>query len=125
MQPILSVRGVSKTYASGRKALGSVDHDINKGEIFPLLGPNGAGKTTLISIVCGIVTPSSGTIIVDGHDAISEPRAARMEIGLVAPELSVGKFRHLGDTRRTQTIVKTCRYHSCCNRRNPDESDGP
>jgi ABC-2 type transport system ATP-binding protein len=101
MQPILSVRGVSKTYASGHKALGSVDLDINKGEIFALLGPNGAGKTTLISIVCGIVTPSSGTIIVDEHDAISEPRAARMKIGLVPQELSVDMF---------ETVQATTRY---------------
>jgi len=101
MQPILSVRGVSKTYASGHKALGSVDLDINKGEIFALLGPNGAGKTTLISIICGIVTPSSGTIIVDGHDAISEPRAARMKIGLVPQELSVDMF---------ETVQATTRY---------------
>ena len=101
MQPILSVRGVSKTYASGHQALGSVDLDINKGEIFALLGPNGAGKTTLISIVCGIVTPSSGTIIVDEHDAISEPRAARMKIGLVPQELSVDMF---------ETVQATTRY---------------
>ncbi|RSY79105.1 ABC transporter ATP-binding protein [Sphingomonas koreensis] len=101
MRPILSVRGVSKTYASGHKALGSVDLDINKGEIFALLGPNGAGKTTLISIICGIVTPSSGTIVVDGHDAISAPRAARMKIGLVPQELSVDMF---------ETVQATTRY---------------
>jgi len=101
MQPILSVRGVSKTYASGHKALGSVDLDINKGEIFALLGPNGAGKTTLISIICGIVTPSSGTIVVDRHDALSEPRAARMKIGLVPQELSVDMF---------ETVQATTRY---------------
>ena len=101
MQPILSVRGVSKTYASGQKALGSVDLDIAKGEIFALLGPNGAGKTTLISIICGIVTPSSGTITVDGHDAIAEPRAARMKIGLVPQELSVDMF---------ETVQATTRY---------------
>jgi len=101
MQPILSVRGVSKTYASGHQALGSVDLDINKGEIFALLGPNGAGKTTLISIICGIVTPSSGTIVVDGHDALSEPRAARMKIGLVPQELSVDMF---------ETVQATTRY---------------
>ncbi|WP_419153319.1 ABC transporter ATP-binding protein [Sphingomonas koreensis] len=101
IRPILSVRGVSKTYVSGHKALGSVDLDINKGEIFALLGPNGAGKTTLISIICGIVTPSSGTIVVDGHDAISEPRAARMKIGLVPQELSVDMF---------ETVQATTRY---------------
>jgi ABC-2 type transport system ATP-binding protein len=101
MQPILSVRGVSKTYASGHKALGHVDLEIAKGEIFALLGPNGAGKTTLISIICGIVTPSSGTILVDGHDAIAEPRAARMKIGLVPQELSVDMF---------ETVLATTRY---------------
>ncbi|MCW4462823.1 ABC transporter ATP-binding protein [Sphingomonas sp. BT-65] len=101
MEPILSVRGVSKTYASGQKALGSVDLDINKGEIFALLGPNGAGKTTLISIICGIVTPSSGTITVDGHDALLQPRAARMKIGLVPQELSVDMF---------ETVQATTRY---------------
>jgi ABC-2 type transport system ATP-binding protein len=101
MQPILSVKGVSKTYASGHQALKTVDLEIAKGEIFALLGPNGAGKTTLISIICGIVTPSSGTILVDGHDAISEPRAARMKIGLVPQELSVDMF---------ETVQATTRY---------------
>lgn len=101
MQPILSVRGVSKTYASGHQALKTVDLEIAKGEIFALLGPNGAGKTTLISIICGIVTPSSGTILVDGHDAILEPRAARMKIGLVPQELSVDMF---------ETVLATTRY---------------
>ncbi|MCP3729724.1 ABC transporter ATP-binding protein [Sphingomonas sp. MG17] len=101
MQPILSVRGVSKTYASGHRALKTVDLEIAKGEIFALLGPNGAGKTTLISIICGIVTPSSGTITVDGHDAIAEPRAARMKIGLVPQELSVDMF---------ETVLATTRY---------------
>ena len=101
MQPILSVRGVSKTYASGHQALGTVDLDISKGEIFALLGPNGAGKTTLISIICGIVTPSSGTISVGGHDAIADARAARMMIGLVPQELSVDMF---------ETVLATTRY---------------
>lgn len=101
MQPILSVSGVSKTYASGHQALKTVDLDIAKGEIFALLGPNGAGKTTLISIICGIVTPSSGTILVDGHDALAEPRAARMKIGLVPQELTVDMF---------ETVLATTRY---------------
>jgi ABC-2 type transport system ATP-binding protein len=101
MQPILSVKRVSKTYASGHQALKTVDLEIAKGEIFALLGPNGAGKTTLISIVCGIVTPSSGTVLVDGHDALSEPRAARMKIGLVPQELSVDMF---------ETVQATTRY---------------
>ncbi|MBX3595865.1 ABC transporter ATP-binding protein [Sphingomonas sp.] len=101
MQPILSVRGVSKTYASGHAALGSVDLDIRKGEIFALLGPNGAGKTTLINIVCGIVTPTAGTITVGGHDAIRDPRSARRIIGLVPQELAVDMF---------ETVLATTRY---------------
>ncbi|MDO7844549.1 ABC transporter ATP-binding protein [Sphingomonas immobilis] len=101
MNPILSVKGVSKTYASGQRALEPVDLEINKGEIFALLGPNGAGKTTLISIICGIVTPSSGTITVMGHDALRETRAARMRIGLVPQELSVDMF---------ETVLATVRY---------------
>ncbi|NML07638.1 ABC transporter ATP-binding protein [Sphingomonas sp. G-3-2-10] len=100
MQSILSVNQVSKTYASGHKALDHVDLSINRGEIFALLGPNGAGKTTLISIICGIVTPSTGTIIVDGHDAIRQPREARTKIGLVPQELSVDMFETVWSTVR-------------------------
>ena len=92
MDPILSVAGVGKTYDSGVRALEPVDLAINRGEIFALLGPNGAGKTTLISIICGIVTPSSGTITVDGHDAIHDYRAARRRIGLVPQEVAVDAF---------------------------------
>ena len=92
MDPILSVAGVSKTYDSGVRALEPVDLDIERGEIFALLGPNGAGKTTLISIICGIVTPSSGTITVDGHDAIRDYRAARRQIGLVPQEIAADMF---------------------------------
>lgn len=92
MQPILSVRGVSKTYASGHRALDLVDLDINRGEIFALLGPNGAGKSTLINIICGIVTPSSGTITVAGHDAQRDYKRARSIIGLVPQELSTDAF---------------------------------
>lgn len=91
-EPILAVSGVSKTYKGGFTALHDVDLAINKGEIFALLGPNGAGKTTLISIICGIVTPSTGTIRVAGHDAISDYKAARRLIGLVPQELSVDMF---------------------------------
>ena len=91
-EPILAVSGVSKTYKGGFTALHSVDLTINKGEIFALLGPNGAGKTTLISIICGIVTPSTGTIHVAGHDAIADYKAARRRIGLVPQELSVDMF---------------------------------
>ncbi len=90
--PIISVQGLSKTYASGFQALKRVDLEIRRGEIFALLGPNGAGKTTLISIICGIVTPSAGTVIADGHDIVRDYRAARAKIGLVPQELSTDAF---------------------------------
>ena len=92
MQDIVSVNGVSKTYASGLQALKDVNLTIRRGEIFALLGPNGAGKTTLIGIVCGIVTASSGTIVVDGHDIVRDYRAARAMIGLVPQELTTDAF---------------------------------
>ncbi|WP_374593697.1 ABC transporter ATP-binding protein [Sphingosinicella sp.] len=89
---VLSISGLSKTYAGGFTALKSVDLVIRKGEIFALLGPNGAGKTTLISIVCGIVNPTTGTVIADGHDIKRDYRAARMKIGLVPQELHTDAF---------------------------------
>jgi ABC-2 type transport system ATP-binding protein len=89
---VISIRGLTKTYASGQQALKQVDLEIARGEIFALLGPNGAGKTTLISIVCGIVTPTSGEVRVDGHDIIRDYRAARMKIGLVPQELHTDMF---------------------------------
>ncbi len=92
MPPIISVNGLTKTYASGREALKSLDLEIKAGEIFALLGPNGAGKTTLISIICGIVNPTSGTVIADGHDIVRDYRAARSTIGLVPQELSTDAF---------------------------------
>ena len=92
MDSILSVAGVSKTYASGHHALRPIDLSINRGEIFALLGPNGAGKTTLISIICGIVTPTTGSVTVLGHDALTDFRSARRAIGLVPQELSVDMF---------------------------------
>jgi ABC-2 type transport system ATP-binding protein len=92
MSPILSVNGLTKTYASGLTALSNVNLDILKGEIFALLGPNGAGKTTLISIICGIVTPTSGQVTVDGADIIADYRAARSKIGLVPQELTTDAF---------------------------------
>jgi ABC-2 type transport system ATP-binding protein len=92
MEPILTVSGVSKTYASGHQALHSVDLAIHRGEIFALLGPNGAGKTTLISIICGIVKPSGGTITVAGHDAQRQYKKARTAIGLVPQEATVDMF---------------------------------
>src|SRR4051812_19202981 len=90
--PIISITGLAKTYASGFQALAGVDLEIRRGEIFALLGPNGAGKTTLISIVCGIVTPSSGRVLVDGHDIARDYRAARSKIGLVPQELHTDMF---------------------------------
>lgn len=92
LDPIISVKGLSKTYASGFRALNNVSLEIRRSEIFALLGPNGAGKTTLISIVCGIVNPSEGTVTVDGHDIIKEFRATRSRIGLVPQELTTDAF---------------------------------
>ena len=90
--PVIDIKGLTKTYASGLQALKTVDLQIGKGEIFALLGPNGAGKTTLISIVCGIVTPSTGTVTADGHDIQTDYRNARMKIGLVPQELTTDAF---------------------------------
>ena len=92
MQPIISVQNLTKTYASGFQALKRIDLDIQRGEIFALLGPNGAGKTTLIGIICGIVNPTSGRVLADGHDIQTEYRAARMKIGLVPQELATDAF---------------------------------
>jgi ABC-2 type transport system ATP-binding protein len=92
MPPIISIKGVTKSYASGFRALQLLDLDIDKGEIFALLGPNGAGKTTLINIVCGIVTATTGSVTADGHDIVREYRAARSMIGLVPQELSTDAF---------------------------------
>ena len=95
---IISIRGLSKTYAGGFRALGSIDLEIRKGEIFALLGPNGAGKTTLINIVCGIVTPTAGTVSVDGHDIVKEYRTTRAMIGLVPQELTTNAFESVWAT---------------------------
>jgi ABC-2 type transport system ATP-binding protein len=96
--PIISVRGLTKTYASGFQALKSVDLEIRRGEIFALLGPNGAGKTTLIGLICGLVNPTSGQILADGHDVVTDYRAARAMIGLVPQELSTDSFETVWDT---------------------------
>ena len=98
MQPIISIKQLSKVYGSGFSALKSVDLDIRRGEIFALLGPNGAGKTTLINIICGIVTPSSGSVMADGHDIVRDYRAARAKIGLVPQELSTDAFETVWST---------------------------
>jgi ABC-2 type transport system ATP-binding protein len=92
MPPAITIQGLTKTYKSGLQALKPVDLTIAKGEIFALLGPNGAGKTTLISIVCGIVTPSSGAVLADGHDIGRDYRRARSKIGLVPQELTTDAF---------------------------------
>jgi len=92
MPPAISVTDLSKTYASGFQALTGVNLDVKAGEIFALLGPNGAGKTTLISVICGLVNPTSGTVLVDGHDNIRDYRAARARIGLVPQELTNEAF---------------------------------
>ena len=88
----VTVRGVTKIYASGLQALHPIDLEVRAGEIFALLGPNGAGKTTLISVICGIVNPSSGTVLADGHDVVADYRAARSKIGLVPQELATDAF---------------------------------
>ncbi len=98
MPPIISIRNLTKTYASGFQALKGIDLDIHRGEIFALLGPNGAGKTTLISIVCGIVNASSGSVTADGHDTVRDYRAARATIGLVPQELSTDAFESVWAT---------------------------
>lgn len=98
MSPILSVRDLEKTYDGGFQALKSVSLDIRQGEVFALLGPNGAGKTTLISTICGLVTPTSGSIFVGGHDALKDYRAARQMIGLVPQEMPTAPFEMVGDT---------------------------
>ena len=92
MQPVISINELTKTYAGGFEALKSVDLEIKKGEIFGLLGPNGAGKTTLINIVCGIVTKSSGSVVVDGYDNVTDFRQTRSRIGLVPQELPTETF---------------------------------
>jgi ABC-2 type transport system ATP-binding protein len=100
-QSVVSVSGLSKTYATGFAALKSIDLDVRRGEIFALLGPNGAGKTTLINIICGIVTPSGGTVMVGGHDIVTDYRATRSMIGLVPQELHTDAF---------ETVVATVSF---------------
>src|SRR5690349_21577582 len=94
----VSISGLTKTYATGFRALKGVDLDIRRGEIFALLGPNGAGKSTLINIVCGTVRPTTGTVTVDGHDIIRDYRAARSRIGLVPQELVAESFETVWNT---------------------------
>src|SRR4030088_1644846 len=98
MQPIISISNLFKTYASGLVALRDINLEIRRGEIFALLGPNGAGKTTLISIICGIVNATQGSVVVDGHDIKADYRAARSLIGLVPQELTTDAFESVFDT---------------------------
>ncbi len=98
MQSIVNIKGLSKVYSGGHKALSTVDLDINEGEILALLGPNGAGKTTLISIICGIVSASSGSVTVAGHDIVTDYRVTRNLIGLVPQELTLGAFDTVWNT---------------------------
>ncbi|MEM0908011.1 MAG: ABC transporter ATP-binding protein [Pseudomonadota bacterium] len=100
-ETILSVAGLSKTYAAGKTALRDVSLEIKRGEILALLGPNGAGKTTLISVICGLVSPTAGTITVDGHDIVDDYRAARRLIGLVPQEIVLQPF---------DTVIETLRF---------------
>ncbi len=101
MRSVIDIQGLTKTYAGGFEALKSVDLKINEGEIFALLGPNGAGKTTLINIVCGIVNPTAGRVLVGGHDIVTEFRETRSRIGLVPQELPTESF---------ETVWNTCRF---------------
>ena len=101
MASIISIQNLGKTYKSGFQALKSVNLEIRQGEILALLGPNGAGKTTLISIICGLVNPSSGTVTADGHDIVRDYRAARAKIGLVPQELSTDAF---------ETVLATVKF---------------
>jgi len=98
VESIISIRNLSKTYASGLCALSNINLDIHQGEIFALLGPNGAGKTTLISIICGLVNPDAGTIRVDGHDVYADYRKVRSLIGLVPQELATATFESVWST---------------------------
>jgi len=100
MPPIISVSNLSKTYDGGFQALKDINLDVGKGEIFALLGPNGAGKTTLINIICGIVNPGPGSVLVDGHDIVRDYRASRSMIGLVPQELATEAFESVFDTVR-------------------------
>ncbi|HTB66881.1 MAG TPA: ABC transporter ATP-binding protein [Steroidobacteraceae bacterium] len=109
MTAILSVQNLTKTYAGGHQALKSVNLDIRRGEIFALLGPNGAGKTTLIGIACGLVTPSGGSVTVDGHDVVRDFRAARATLGLVPQELTTDAFETVWATVNFSRGLFGCR----------------
>src|SRR5947208_6705167 len=129
MQSIISVSGLSKTYASGFQALSSINLAIRHGEIFALLGPNGAGKTTLISFICGIVNPSEGAVSVAGHDIIKDYRITRSMIGLVPQELTTDAFETVwatvsfsrgifGKSKAPDIVAKVLRDLSLLQRKN-------
>ncbi len=109
MHPVITIKGLGKTYADGFQALIDVDLEINRGEIFGLLGPNGAGKTTLINIVCGIVNPSGGEVLVDGHNIVTEFRETRSKIGLVPQELPTETFESVINTLRFSRGLFGCK----------------
>jgi ABC-2 type transport system ATP-binding protein len=109
MKPVLSITGLTKSYATGFLALSDIHLDIRRGEIFALLGPNGAGKTTLINIVCGIVTPTAGRVTVDGYDSVRDYRQARRKIGLVPQELHTDAFESVIDTVSFSRELFGCR----------------
>ena len=113
MQTIVSISNLSKTYSSGHQALKSMNLDIKRGEILALLGPNGAGKTTLISIICGIVNASTGSVSVDGHDIITDFRVTRSKIGLVPQELTLGAF---------DTVINTLKFSRGLFGKKPDQA---
>jgi ABC-2 type transport system ATP-binding protein len=129
MPSIISIRDLTKTYATGFEALKPINLEIDRGEIFALLGPNGAGKTTLINIICGIVNPTSGRVTVDGHDIVTDARAARAMIGLVPQELTTDSFESVwattsfsrglfGKPRNDAHIEKTLRDLTLIEKRN-------
>jgi ABC-2 type transport system ATP-binding protein len=113
MRPVISIKALNKIYGDGLRALEGVDLEINRGEIFGLLGPNGAGKTTLINIVCGIVNPTSGQVLVGEHDIVTEFRETRAKIGLVPQELPTETF---------ETVINTLRFSRGLFGRAPDEA---
>src|SRR3546814_12637332 len=111
MPAIISVSKLDKIYKSGFQALKNINLDIHRGEIFALLGPNGAGKTTLISIICGLVNPSAGTVLADGHDIVRDYRAARSKIGLVPQELTTEDRQSVAQGKSVSVRVDTGSRH--------------
>ena len=111
-QPVILISNLSKIYASGFQALKNINLEIRRGEIFALLGPNGAGKTTLIGIICGIVNPSAGTVLADGHNIVTDYRASRSKIGLVPQELTTDAFETVWATVSFTRLSSACASRS-------------